>query len=72
MPITGFVISITRNTGEADSITVEVPPNQLSLTLPLSRFLNQIPYTASVTVENLQGSSEPIFDPFTIPGILCA
>ena len=70
VPITGFIITITQDMGGADSITMELPPNQLSFTLPLSHFLNQIPYTASVTVRNLQGSSEPIFDPFTIPGTL--
>ena len=69
LPITGFVITITRAIGGTDLITRELPPDQLSFTLPLSHFMNQISYTASVTVRSLQGSSEPTFDdPFIIPG----
>ena len=69
LPITGFDVIIVQDMGGTDPITMELSPDQLSFSLPLSRFMNQMSYTISVSVENAQGSGVPIFDPFTIPGI---
>ena len=68
VPATSFLVTIIPVMGGTNPISKELPPDQLSYTLPLSRLMKAVRYNVSVTVRNMQGASIPTFDPFTTPG----